>query len=199
MKNPPVNAEEIVQLQIEWTHHWHEAATPPKTVEPWAAIERNHKMNFDVWHAEDVARRDDLGPASVRDAKRIIDRCNQLRNDAIEQFDVWLLGQLPPARPDAPLHSETPGMIIDRLSIMALKIYHMRIEAARETATDEHRRKCSGKCAVLEEQRGDLKGCLQSLVAELQSGARQCKLYRQFKMYNDASLNPQLYQKPAGS
>jgi hypothetical protein len=199
MNNSLVNAEEIVQLQIEWTQHWHTTATPPKTSEPWAAIERNHRMNFDLWHAEDVARRDDLGPASVRDAKRTIDRCNQSRNDAIEQFDVWLLGQLPPARPNAPLHSETPGMIIDRLSIMALKIYHMRIEAARETATDEHRRKCSSKCAVLEEQHGDLKRCLQSLKAELQSGARQCKLYRQFKMYNDASLNPQLYQKPAKS
>jgi hypothetical protein len=199
MNNSLINAEEIVQLQIEWTQHWHATAMPPKTIEPWAAIESNHRMNFDLWHAEDVARRDDLGPVSVRDAKRTIDRCNQSRNDAIEQFDGWLLGQLPPARPNAPLHSETPGMIIDRLSIMALKIYHMRIEAARESATDEHRQKCSSKCAVLEEQRGDLKRCLQSLVAELQSGARQCKLYRQFKMYNDASLNPQLYQKTAKS
>jgi hypothetical protein len=199
MKNSLVNVDEIVQLQIEWTRHWHEVPTPPKTIEPWAAIERNHRMNFDLWHAEDVARRDDLGPASVRDAKHTIDRCNQSRSDAIEQFDVWLLSQLPPVRPNIPLHSETPGMIIDRLSILSLKLYHMRIEAARETATDEHRRKCSSKCAMLEEQHGDLKRCLQTLLTELQSGARQCKLYRQFKMYNDASLNPQLYQKPARS
>ena len=199
MKNSLLNAEEIVQLQIEWTHRWHEAPTPPKTVEPWVAIERNHRMNFDLWHAEDMARRDDLGPASVRDAKRTIDRCNQLRNDAIEEFDVWLLDQLPPAGSDAALHSETPGMIVDRLSIMALKIYHMRIEAARESADDEHRRKCSHKCAALEEQHDDLKRCLQVLMDELQSGARQCKLYRQFKMYNDARLNPQLYQKPTSS
>jgi hypothetical protein len=197
MKPPLIKAEEIVQQQIEWTRGWHETPATPRTGEPWAAIERNHRMNFDLWHAEDVARRDDLGPASVRDAKRTIDRCNQLRNDAIEQFDVWLLGQLPPARPEAPLHSETPGMILDRLSIMALKIYHMRIEAARASATEEHRRKCAGKCAVLEEQHGDLKRCLQSLLADLEAGARQCKLYRQFKMYNDASLNPQLYQKSA--
>jgi hypothetical protein len=195
MKNPPLKAEEIVQQQIEWTGRWHETPTTPRTGEPWAAIERNHRMNFDLWHAEDAARRDDQGPASVRDAKRTIDRCNQSRNDAIEQFDVWLLGQLPPARAEAPFHSETPGMIVDRLSIMALKIYHMRIEAARNSATDEHRRKCAGKCAVLEEQHADLKRCLQSLLAELESGTRQCKLYRQFKMYNDATLNPQLYQK----
>ncbi|MGA2802031.1 MAG: DUF4254 domain-containing protein [Verrucomicrobiota bacterium] len=198
--NPlPLPAGEIVQHHAEWTARWHETSTPPETNLPWNVIEQNHRMNFDLWHAEDVARRDDLGPASVRDAKRTIDRCNQSRSDAIEQFDVWLLGQLPPARSNAPLHSETPGMIIDRLSILSLKLYHMRIEAARETATDEHRRKCSSKCAMLEEQHGDLKRCLQSLVAELQSGARQCKLYRQFKMYNDASLNPQLYQKPAKS
>jgi hypothetical protein len=199
MKNSLVNAEEIVQLQMEWTQRWHEAPTPPKIVEPWAAIERNHLMNFGLWHAEDVARRDDLGPADVRDAKRTIDRCNQSRNDAIEQFDVWLLGQLPSARPNAPLHSETPGMIIDRLSILSLKLYHMRIEAARETATDEHRCKCSGKCAVLEEQHSDLKSCLEILLMDFQKGTRRFKLYRQFKMYNDANLNPQLYQKPAKS
>ena len=193
MKNLLVNADEIVQLQMEWTQRWHEAPTPPKIVEPWAAIERNHRMNFDLWHAEDVARRDDLDPESMRDAKRTIDRCNQSRNDAIEQFDVWLLGQLPPVHPNAPLHSETPGMTIDRLSILSLKLYHMRIEAARESATGEHRRKCEEKCKMLEEQFGDLKNCLKQLLDELKSGTRRFKLYRQFKMYNDASLNPQLY------
>jgi hypothetical protein len=196
MKSLEINAAEIAQRQIELTRCWHEAPTPPKSVEPWVAIERNHRMNFDLWHAEDAARRDDLGPASVRDAKRTIDRCNQSRNDAIEAFDAWLLAGLPPARPNAPLHSETAGMIIDRLSIMALKIYHMRLEAARDSATDEHRQKCAGKCAVLQEQHADLTQCLQSLLAELASGARQIKLYRQFKLYNDATLNPQLYQKP---
>ena len=197
MKNLLVNADEIVQLQMEWTQRWHEAPTPPKIVEPWAAIERNHRMNFDLWHAEDVARRDDLDPESMRDAKRTIDRCNQSRNDAIEQFDVWLLGQLPPVRPNAPLHSETPGMIIDRLSILSLKLYHMRIEAARESATGEHRRKCTARCAILEEQAHDLKSCLEILLVEFQKDTRRFKLYRQLKMYNDASLNPQLYQKPA--
>jgi hypothetical protein len=199
MKSAPINAETIVQRQMEWIHRWHEAPTPPRQDDPWPAIERNHRMNFDVWHAEDEARRDDLGPVGLRDAKRIIDRCNQSRNDAIEQFDVWLLVQLPPARENAPLHSETAGMIVDRLSILALKIYHMRIEAARASADDAHRRKCAQKCAVLEEQHSDLKRCLQTLVEEMLAGTRQCKLYRQFKMYNDSSLNPQLYQKSAGA
>lgn len=198
MKQLLINPEEIVQQQIAWTQRWHDVPTPATSGEPWSAIHRNHQMNFDLWHAEDIARRDDLGPASVRDAKRTIDRCNQARNDAIEQFDVWLMDQLPPAPPGVPLHSETPGMMVDRLSIMALKIYHMRIEVERESATAEHRRNCARKCARLEEQHGDLKNCLAQLVAELQTGTRQCKLYRQFKMYNDTSLNPQLYQKMTG-
>jgi len=196
MKPAPINAETIGQRQIEWTRRWHEASTPLLQDEPWPAIERNHRMNFDVWHAEDEARRDDLGPASVRDNKRIIDRCNQSRNDAIELFDVWLLGQVPPARENTPLHSETAGMIVDRLSILALKIFHMRIEATRTSADDVHRRKCVQKCAVLEEQQKDLKQCLQTLVEETLVGTRQYKLYRQFKMYNDPNLNPQIYQNP---
>ncbi|MEI7807926.1 MAG: DUF4254 domain-containing protein [Verrucomicrobiota bacterium] len=199
MKPAPIKAETIVQRQIEWTNRWHEGSTAPRHDEPWTDIERNHRMNFDLWHAEDEARRDDLGPANVCAAKRIIDRCNQSRNDAIEQFDLWLLGKLPPIRENAALHSETAGMIVDRLSIMALKIYHMRIEATRESADEAHRRKCAQKCVVLEEQHHDLKRCLQSLVDEMLAGTRQCKLYRQFKMYNDASLNPQLYQKPAAA
>jgi hypothetical protein len=199
MKKTLINAEAIVRRQIEWTRLWHEAPTRPKVGEPWPAIECNHRMNFDLWHAEDAARRDDLGSASVRDAKRAIDRCNQLRNDAIEQLDAWLLSRLPAGRPDAPLHSETPGMMVDRLSILALKIFHMRVESARPSATAEHRGKCFSKCARLVEQQADLQRCLQLLVAELQSGARQYKLYRQFKMYNDDSLNPQLYQKTAGA
>jgi len=197
MKNAIIDVEEVMRLQSEWTQRWHEGPTRAQGDEPWVAIENNHRMNFDLWHAEDAARRDDLGPTSVRDAKRTIDRCNQARNDAIEKFDVWLLGQFPPLPPGAALHSETPGMILDRLSIMALKIYHMKIEANRETADNTQRDQCAQKCALLEEQHGDLKTCLKYLLTELAAGTRRFKLYRQFKMYNDARLNPQLYQQSA--
>jgi hypothetical protein len=183
----------IVRHQAEWTGRWHENPTPPEAGLPLALVEQNHRMNFDLWHEEDLARRDDLGAERVRQAKRAIDRFNQARNDAIERLDAWVLSQWPPARPAGPLHSETPGMMIDRLSILALKLYHMRIEATRPSATEEHRRKCSDKCAVLDEQLGDLKDCLQELLEQLQGGVRRVKVYRQFKMYNDASLNPQLY------
>jgi hypothetical protein len=186
---------EIVRSQAEWTARWHEGSTPPPPGFPWAVIEQNHRMNFDLWHEEDMARRDDLGPERVYQAKRAIDRCNQARNDAIERIDDWFLGQLPPAGARAPLHSETPGMMMDRLSILALKLYHMRLEAERESATGEHRRLCAEKCRVLEEQLGDLKECLQNLAEDCLKGTRRFKLYRQFKMYNDKSLNPQLYAR----
>jgi hypothetical protein len=194
--NPmPTLATDIVHRHAEWTVRWHEHPTLAETVLPLTLVEQNHRMNFDLWHEEDVARRDDLGAERVRQAKRAIDRFNQARNDAIERLDAWFLSQWPPARLTGPLHSETPGMMIDRLSILALKLYHMRIEAARESATEEHRRKCSDKCAVLDEQLGDLKTCLQELLEQLPAGTRRFKIYRQLKMYNDASLNPQLYAK----
>ncbi len=193
MKQLQTLADDIVRRHAEWTVRWHENPTPPETGLPLAIVEQNHRMNFDLWHEEDMARRDDLGVERVCQAKRAIDRFNQARNDAIERLDTWFLGHLPPARPDCPLHSETPGMMVDRLSTLALKVYHMRIEATRESATEEHRRKCAEKCAVLEEQLADLKNCLEELLAQLQSGARRFKIYRQLKMYNDASLNPQLY------
>lgn len=188
-------ADDIVSRQAGWTRRWHEGPTPPEAGSPLALVEQNHRMNFDLWHEEDVARRDDLGAERVRQAKRAIDRCNQARNDAIERLDHWFLEQLPPQGGDIPLHSETPGMMIDRLSILALKIYHMEIEAARASASAEHRRKCADKCVVLGEQLADLKRCFQELLDQLQAGARRFKIYRQFKMYNDASLNPHLYTR----
>jgi hypothetical protein len=188
-----LNAQALVALQAEWTAQWHEGPTPPQAQLPWSAIERNHRMNFTLWHEEDIARRDDLGAERVRQAKREIDRCNQSRNDAIEQTDLWLLQRLLPLPQTAPQHSETPGMIIDRLSILSLKLFHMRLEAERASATSEHRLKCREKHSVLEEQWRDLTSCLASLLAELSAGTRRFKLYRQLKMYNDPSMNPQLY------
>lgn len=190
-----LKVEDIVRFHAETTAKWHEASTPSRGELPWPHIHENHRMNFELWHEEDIARRDDLGPERVRQAKRTIDRCNQARNDAVEQIDIWLFAQLPPVALANPQHSETPGMIIDRLSILSLKIYHMRLEALREDAAAEHREKCRAKLAILETQAHDLQNCLASLLSDLETGARHFKLYRQLKMYNDASLNPQLYRK----
>lgn len=186
--------DQIVRLHQTWTETWHVESTPPVAPAPWSEIERNHRMNFDLWHEEDIARRDDLGAERVRQAKRQIDRCNQARNDAMEQIDVWIQGQLPSDPTVGVLHSETPGMIIDRLSILALKRYHMAEEVQRDSAAPEHRRRCELKLQILEEQLSDLSQCLIWLLQQLSSGNRRFKLYKQFKMYNDPSLNPQLYR-----
>jgi hypothetical protein len=151
-----------------------------------------HRANFELWHEEDKARVPGVPDAEIVWVKRAIDRLNQRRNDLVEKMDVWLLERLQ-QNAEAPLHSETPGLMIDRLSILALKIYHTREEAFRVSATEEHRTKNVARLALLEEQRGDLAGCLDSLWAGVLEGARRFKLYRQLKMYNDPELNPAVY------
>ena len=182
-----------VTSQSEWTIQWHRSEPAVVAAGMLGLIEENHLHNFLLWHEEDTARRDDLGSEAVHRAKRTIDRHNQVRNDCIERMDVALAGELPAALPETPLHSETPGMILDRLSILALKEYHMHEECLRATATEAHRTACAGKLAVIQRQRADLAGCLGALMADLLAGRRCFAVYRQFKMYNDPALNPQLY------
>jgi hypothetical protein len=124
--------------------------------------------------------------------KHAIDTLNQRRNDLAEKMDLWLIDRLA-QDPVAPLHSETPGLMIDRLSILALKIYHTREETHRMSATVEHRSRNVARLTLLEEQRDDLAGCLDVLWSEVLAGKRRFKLYRQMKMYNDPELNPAVY------
>jgi hypothetical protein len=151
-----------------------------------------HKANFELWHEEDKARAPGVQAAEIAAVKHAIDGLNQRRNDLVEKMDGWLMERLEQST-DAPLHSETPGLMIDRLSILALKIYHTREESHRTTATEEHRIRNAERLALLEEQRADLAHCLDSLWAEVLAGTRQFKLYRQMKMYNDPELNPAVY------
>jgi post-segregation antitoxin (ccd killing protein) len=151
-----------------------------------------HRSNFDLWHEEDKARAPEATAAEIARVKRAIDLLNQRRNDLVEKMDVWLIERLE-QNAAAALHSETPGLMIDRLSILALKIYHTRDEADRASATEEHRMRNVERLAVLEEQRDDLAGCLDLLWAEVLGGTRRFKLYRQMKMYNDPELNPAVY------
>lgn len=161
----------------------------------WRWIEANHRCNCLLWNEEDLARRRDVADAEIAANKRAIDGFNQRRNDAIEKIDEALLGRLAAIAPgaDAWHNSETAGSIVDRLSILALKVFHMRAQATRADADADHRAACGDRLARLELQRADLARCLDTLLALAAGGRAYWRIYRQFKMYNDATLNPYLY------
>ncbi len=147
------------------------------------------------WHLEDLIRPDDVDPAYALQLKRRIDRSNQHRTDLVERIDdhYMMLFKDVALLPDAILNTETPAWAVDRLSILALKIYHFSIEANR--GDSEHRAKCQTKLDTLLTQREDLSSAIDQLLADLAAGRKRMKLYRQMKMYNDPSLNPSLYKK----
>jgi hypothetical protein len=160
---------------------------------PWPDIEENHRRNARLWDEEDLARRRDAPDAEIVANKRSIDAHNQARNDAVERIDDVLLQRLAGTmRDDARLHSETAGMMVDRLSILALKVRAMRAQAARPDADDAHRAACREKLSRLEAQRSDLAACLDALLADCAAGRARFRIYRQFKMYNDPAFNPHL-------
>ena len=189
------DAATFADLQSRLTADWH-VQDPTATGEGFPRlVQENHLRNFQLWHEEDIARRDDLGSARVHQAKRAIDRFNQERNNFIEEMDKALVAALQPAESGVPKNSETPGMMIDRLSILALKEYHMWEETERADASEEHRAKCAEKLSRIRLQRADLTQCLAELLADVAAGTRTFAVYYQFKMYNDPALNPQLYRK----
>ena len=185
--------QEIAALQTDLTARWHETEPASSGADFLKLVQENHLRNFQLWHEEDIARRDDLGSERIHQAKRAIDRFNQERNNFIEEMDKVLVAELKPAESGVPRNSETPGMIIDRLSILALKEFHMWEETVRTEASEEHRTNCSTKLARIRLQRGDLTQSLAELLDDVAAGRRTFGVYYQFKMYNDPALNPQLY------
>ena len=171
---------------------WARSAAARFSEGAWQAIEDDHRCNCVLWEEEDLARRRDVPDAEIAGNKRTIDRYNQQRNDAIERIDENLL-KLLPANPAARLNSETPGAMIDRLSILSLKIHHLRLQTQRTGVDSAHIENCRSKLIRLNEQRTDLASCLDRLLAECARGEACFKVYRQFKMYNDAALNPAIY------
>ena len=149
------------------------------------------------WHYEDIIRLPDINPTEALVLKRKIDASNQDRTDMVEYIDSYFLNKYKDVtvKEGAKINSETPAWAIDRLSILALKIYHMKEEATRESASEEHREKCHQKLTVLLEQRVDLSTAIDELLADIASGEKYMKVYKQMKMYNDEDTNPMLYAK----
>src|SRR5690606_11747244 len=149
------------------------------------------------WHYEDIIRDPEIDPVAALTLKRKIDASNQDRTDMVEFIDSYFLNRYKDVMPkqQATINSESPAWAIDRLSILALKIYHMREEAERENASQEHKDKCAAKLKVLLEQKEDLSIAIDQLLYAIESGDKYMKVYKQMKMYNDEELNPVLYKK----
>ena len=204
----PLRAAAVIELHDRLLAHpgWPGAEPAPQGDALWHAVQANHRWNSSLWAEEDLARRTTVADAEIAANKRAIDRYNQARNDAIERIDEILLVALglvseASARTDAPvatvpagarLNSETAGSMVDRLSIVALKIHAMRAQAGRADADAAHRAASRAKLGRLQEQRADLAGCLDALLADAAAGRAYFKVYRQFKMYNDPRFNPVL-------
>lgn len=195
---------EVPPVFEELTEAWHHRVVEPTgpAASMLTCAKQLHMVNFRLWHTEDKARRPDAPDHLIAACKRSIDADNQQRHNQIERLDRLLFAFLyePGDRPqpEAELHSETPGSLLDRLSIAALKLYHMAHEAEREDATTSHRQHCQQRLAILTEQRHDLWSCLCHLCIDLWTGRKRFKLYRQFKMYNDPELNPEIYRHRTG-
>lgn len=149
------------------------------------------------WHLEDIIRDPEIDPVAALELKRRIDRSNQVRTDMVEDIDTWFRNKYKDVKvsENATINTESPAWALDRLSILALKIWHMREQAERTDADAEHIAKCRGKLDVLLEQRKDLSEAIDTLIEDIAAGRKYMKVYRQMKMYNDPSTNPVLYAK----
>ncbi len=165
----------------------------PESIE--GILYAKNRIDAVQWHLEDIIRDPDIDPVEALALKRRIDRSNQERTDMVEELDSYFrtLYSGVEVAADATINTESPAWALDRLSILALKIYHMVAEAGRADASEEHRARCAAKLAVLEEQRTDLVSAIGALLDDIAAGRKYMKVYRQMKMYNDADTNPVLY------
>lgn len=193
---PPVYVPEICRWQESRLAEpgWPTEAKSVPQSPLWGAIYENHYFNSRLWLEEDLARRSQAPDSEIAANKRAIDQFNQKRNDAIERMDALLLDYFKNVElaPTARLNSETAGSMVDRLSILSLKVYFTAKQLERPDASSEHKALCATRLEQLRLQRADLAGCLAQLLAEFGRGMAYYKTYRQFKMYNDPRFNPHI-------
>lgn len=196
----PFFVSEIVDLQQKMVHHWHQVDVDNcYSEDPWLeTICQQHQFNFLLWHQEDIARSTEVSDQEIAQVKRAIDRLNQQRNDWIEKIDDLITQRLEVMgihlSSDAPINTETPGSVIDRLSILSLRIYHLQEQLERDDVDPSHLANVRSKIAICLLQQEELGGSLQQLLDDIWSGVKRHRTYRQLKMYNDPSLNPYLYK-----
>lgn len=195
------NAWEIFNQSVEDYHIKDNVDSKEKNPFPsdsldWLLYSKNW-IDTVQWHLEDIIRKEDINPSEALKIKRRIDNLNQKRTDLVEQIDFWFYKKFEKVFPHSyvRLNTETPAWAIDRFSILALKIYHMSIEAVRKDASEEHKQNCSQKLKILLDQKKDLSIAIDRLLTDIGNGNVRMRLYRQMKMYNDENLNPILYQK----
>ena len=195
------NANRIFNLVIDDYHRWDDVDHPMENPYEGGTLDHllYHKNWIDTvqWHLEDIIRNPEIDPVEALKIKRRIDKSNQDRTDMVEYVDSYLLDKYKDVKvaEDARLNTETPAWAIDRLSILALKIYHMRCETLREDVDESHRAACQKKLDVLLTQQVDLSRAIEELIEDIEAGRKYMKTYKQMKMYNDPSLNPVLYGK----
>ncbi len=197
-------AREFFDIFMDTTRRYHETDhvdAPHANPYPEGSIEAvmaaKNWIDAVQWHLEDIIRDPAIDPVEALALKRRIDRSNQDRTDMVEEIDTYyreLFADVKP-QPGATINTESPAWAIDRLSILALKIYHMAAEVARTDASAEHKAKCEAKLNILLQQRDDLTAAIDTLLADIAAGRKYMKVYRQMKMYNDPATNPVLYKK----
>ena len=198
-----IDARAICDLHETTVARWHQHEIDNPYDGFFHLVCLEHQHNFRLWHQEDIARSPEVSDADLAEVKRTIDKLNQQRNDVIERLDDYLVKELSALgvepRPGARLNTETPGSAIDRLSILTLRLYHMEEQAFRCDAAAEHVAKAKARLEILHEQYRDLSAALRELLDDIFLGRKQLKVYRQFKMYNDPTMNPYLYgaKRPA--
>ncbi len=192
-----IDIKQVVALQTDMVARWHIGPVVNSQEGTLRIVCEQHRWNFLLWHEEDIARSPIASDREIAEVKRAIDRYNQQRNDWIEKLDDHIAEQLEQARVclelDARLNTETPGSAIDRLSIMALRIYHLEEQLERSDATSEHRSSVQAKLTRCRQQQADLIAATQRLIHDIFAGKTRHRTYRQHKMYNDPTLNPQIY------